>query len=185
MGRADEILDLAQEMIQTRGFNAFSFQDIAHELGIKKASVQFYFPKKEDLGQKVVQRYCDRFDTFLAELDRENLDLKEALARYLVPFYQVSQGGNLVCLCGVLGGEFVSLPTQVQQEVETFFRKQESWLTQCLAKGAERGEFSPKASPAACAKSFFAALQGALIIARSRHDPDYFHQVAQTLQRIT
>ena len=33
---ADEILDLAETLIQTRGYNAFSYQDISDALGIRK-----------------------------------------------------------------------------------------------------------------------------------------------------
>jgi len=36
---AEKILDLAETLIQTRGCSAFSYQDIADALGIRKASI--------------------------------------------------------------------------------------------------------------------------------------------------
>jgi len=51
---AEEILDLAETLIQTRGYSAFSYQDIADSLGIRKASIHYHFPSKTDLGIAVV-----------------------------------------------------------------------------------------------------------------------------------
>ena len=36
---ADKLLDLAQELIQTRGYNAFSYRDLADRVGIKLLAV--------------------------------------------------------------------------------------------------------------------------------------------------
>ena len=50
----DKILELAQEAIATRGYSSFSFREIATELGIKSASIHYYFPTKEALYRRVV-----------------------------------------------------------------------------------------------------------------------------------
>ena len=39
---ARQILDLAETLIQTRGYSAFSYQDIADSLGIRKASIHYH-----------------------------------------------------------------------------------------------------------------------------------------------
>jgi len=52
---AEQILDLAETLIQTRGYSAFSYQDIADSLGIRKASIHYHFPSKTDLGIAVVE----------------------------------------------------------------------------------------------------------------------------------
>ena len=41
---AERILDIAERLVQTRGFNNFSYADIATELGITKASLHYHFP---------------------------------------------------------------------------------------------------------------------------------------------
>ncbi len=185
MGRADEILDIAQELIQTRGYNAFSFQDISDRMGMKKASVQFYFPKKADLGVQVVKRYAKNFKQLLDNLESNpEVDDLHRFDAYLEPFYSVSQGAVLVCLCGVLGGEFTSLPKSVQKEVSSFFIFHEIWLSRLLASGKRAGLFHFPVEPAALAKTIFSAFQGALIIARSRGDESHFSQVAQSVRRL-
>ena len=51
---ATHILDVAQQLIQTRGYNAFSYADIASQVGIRTATIHYYFPTKADLGREVV-----------------------------------------------------------------------------------------------------------------------------------
>ena len=58
---ATRILDVAEGLAQTRGFNGFSYADIAAEIGITKASLHYHFPSKADLGRALVRRYTERF----------------------------------------------------------------------------------------------------------------------------
>ena len=185
MSRAEEILDITQELIQTRGYNAFSFQDISTRMGIKKASVQFYFPRKVDLGCAVVRRYKKMFAELRDKLAHQTgLNAWERLDVYLQPFQQVSGSRDMVCLCGVLGGEFVSLPKPVQDEVLDFFILHENWLSDQLAVGRSQGAFSFDGEPAAMAKMMFASLQGALLITRSRENAAHFQGVLAVLKTI-
>ena len=58
---ATRMLDIAERLAQTRGFNGFSYSDIAAELGIAKASLHHHFATKADLGRALMQRYSDGF----------------------------------------------------------------------------------------------------------------------------
>ena len=42
----DQILDLAQSLIQTRGYNAMSYRHLADEIGIKTSSIHYTSPQK-------------------------------------------------------------------------------------------------------------------------------------------
>lgn len=64
MVRADtsqRILDTAERLVQTRGFNGFSYADIATTLGVTKASLHYHFPAKAELGQRLIERYKKTF----------------------------------------------------------------------------------------------------------------------------
>jgi TetR/AcrR family transcriptional repressor of nem operon len=50
-------LDLGREYLQTLGFSGFSFQTIADTLGIKKASLHYYFASKEEMGLALLNDY--------------------------------------------------------------------------------------------------------------------------------
>src|SRR3954464_8698689 len=101
----DVILDVAQELLQTRGYNAISYQDIADRIGIRKASVHHHFRNKSDLAHALVRRYRQRWGTFLKQIDEAKADPWKKLERYLGPFQETASSGDRACLCGVLGAE--------------------------------------------------------------------------------
>ncbi|MBB4046226.1 AcrR family transcriptional regulator [Bacteroides reticulotermitis] len=39
---------MADELIKTIGYNAFSYADISKQLNIKNAAIHYYFPTKSD-----------------------------------------------------------------------------------------------------------------------------------------
>ncbi len=45
-GTATAILDVAERLVQARGFNGFSYADIAVELGLTKAALHYHFSGK-------------------------------------------------------------------------------------------------------------------------------------------
>ncbi len=55
---ATRILDVAERLVQTRGFNGFSYADIAAELHITKASLHYHFASKAELGEALILRYA-------------------------------------------------------------------------------------------------------------------------------
>ena len=65
---ASRVLDTAERLVQVRGFNGFSYADIAAELQISKASLHYHFATKADLGEALINRYSTRFFEALAEV---------------------------------------------------------------------------------------------------------------------
>jgi AcrR family transcriptional regulator len=54
--RRDEILDVAERLIATRGYERVSIQDVQDELGISRGAIYHYFRSKQDLLGAVVDR---------------------------------------------------------------------------------------------------------------------------------
>ena len=50
------IMNAARATVQARGYNALSFRELAKEVGIKSASIHYYFPTKGDLGAALASR---------------------------------------------------------------------------------------------------------------------------------
>ena len=155
---ADEILDVAQDLIQTRGYSAFSYQDISDSLGIRKASIHYHFPSKTDLGVAVVDRYVARFGAGLATISADPSQSSMAMLDYYIePYAAFAKTPDRICLCGALAGEILALPPELRTHVDGFFRTHQEWLAGILKRGAARGELtlaggaarvnSPRAAP--------------------------------------
>src|SRR5271168_3279858 len=74
------ILDVGERLVQIRGFNGFSYADVAAELSVTKASLHYYFPGKADLAEAIITRYAERFTHALAAIDDELTDAPAKLA---------------------------------------------------------------------------------------------------------
>src|SRR4051812_14472756 len=139
---AEQILDLAETLIQTRGYSAFSYQHVADSLGIRKASIHYHFPSKTDLGIAVVDRYIARFEEALtANAADQSQSSMTMLDFYVQPYLQFANTPDRVCLCGALAGEMMALPPKVRERVDHFFRSHQVWLAEILKRGVARGEF--------------------------------------------
>ncbi|MCB9111119.1 MAG: TetR/AcrR family transcriptional regulator [Anaerolineales bacterium] len=71
------ILNLAESLLQDKGFNGFSYANIASELGVKNAAIHYHFPSKEDLGVAVIKRYRERFKLWINNARVKDLSLKQ------------------------------------------------------------------------------------------------------------
>ena len=177
-----QILDTAERLITQGGFHAFSFQDIAERIGIKKASIYYHHPAKAALGREVIARYRARFREVLAAIDgKQEIDYGEALSLYLEPIVQLSQSDEGACLCGVLGGEYIALPEEMQAEVGAFFAEHQTWLAGLLESGRKAGAFGFAGSSDKMAKLMFSAVEGALIIKRATGDDRQFDDVVSVI----
>src|SRR4030095_13743609 len=104
-GTAQKILDTAERLVQTRGFNGFSYADIAATLRVTKASLHYHFPAKAELGQRLIERYEKNFKTALDSIDKVSTSAREKLKRYAEIYADVLRK-NRMCLCGMLAAEY-------------------------------------------------------------------------------
>ena len=163
-------------MVQTRGYNGFSYGDIADMVGIRKASLHHHFPGKADLGQEVARRYRRAFGEALADIESETDDRIARLERYAELYArQLSEHGRM-CLCGMLAAEYATLPAPIQDEVRGFFDDQRAWLARVLG-----GERRPTADARRRADVFLAGLEGALLVARTDGSIARFRRTARVL----
>lgn len=179
------ILDTAEELIQANGFHAFSFQDVADRVGIKKASIYYHFPAKAALGEAIIERYRNGMLEAMRDLDSKgDVDYWKALDSYLKPILELARNPVHACLCGILSGEYPGLPQEMQAQIELFFEEQLAWLTQLLKKGRKAGAFQFEGSPARMAKLSFSAIEGAMLMKRITDDDKQVKQVADTLKAL-
>src|SRR5579862_413483 len=77
------ILDVAERLVQTRGFNGFSYADIALEVGITKASLHYHFATKAELGRRLIARYTQGFEGALRSITAQLPHAAEQLRAYV------------------------------------------------------------------------------------------------------
>ena len=131
---ATRILDVAERLVQTSGFNGFSYADISAELGITKASLHHHFATKAELGRALIERYSEAFNAALKVVDQRGGDAAAKLERYVKLYEEVLREERL-CLCGMLAAEYSTLPEPLQKEIRRFFDANETWLAGVIDQG--------------------------------------------------
>ncbi|HEY2653939.1 MAG TPA: TetR/AcrR family transcriptional regulator [Solirubrobacteraceae bacterium] len=177
---AERILDSAERLVQTRGFNNFSYADIAAELGLTKASLHYHFPGKAELGYALISRYNERFAAALQRIDAEHCDEREKLEAYANLYGDVLRGKRM-CMCGILAAEYPTLPEPMRDAVTGFFDENQRWLAAVLTDGKADHRLAFDGAPDDVAQSIVSTLEGAMLVARSYGDVARFNATAQQL----
>ena len=175
------ILDVAQELLQTRGFNAFSYKDLEARVGIRTASIHYHFPTKGDLGVAIVKRYREFVNTKLAEFELREIGSLKRLQRYSGLLESVLTKGSRICVGGMLASDFATLPAAMQVEVTGFIADNERWLARMLREGRSEGALAFDGSPDAAAATLFSALEGAMFMARGSGDLMRYRRTSEWL----
>jgi TetR/AcrR family transcriptional repressor of nem operon len=177
---AQRILDVAERLVQTRGFNGFSYADIAEALEVTKASLHYHFPSKADLGRRLIERYEQAFLAVLKGIDATGVAPREKLKRYVRIYADVLRD-NRMCLCGMLASDYATLPKAMKEDVRHFFDENEHWLVAVLEQGRKSGALEFKGSPLDLARVIVGSLEGAMMLARSYGEPARFDTAAERL----
>lgn len=163
---SEQILDTAMQMVQMRGYNAFSYADVSDVVGIRKASIHYHFPTKSHLGQALVRRYREDLRQSLQKLQAENSELRAQLLG-LAEIFEARLQNRCLCLGGILSASMLTLPADVQKEVRSFFAEISAWAADIIKQGCDAGTFSCSAPPEIEAQVLLANIMGAQTIARA------------------
>ncbi len=165
--KQEQILDAAETIVRSRGFNAFSYADIAAQLGTSKASLHHHFSTKSDLGLELIIRFTANVLDALKSIDELHSSQLIKLREY-ARLYEGSFEENKMCLCGMLAAEHETLSDTMQDAINSFFDGHENWLEQVLTAGKLSGELSFEGDARVHAQVIVSNLQGALLVAKSQ-----------------
>jgi TetR/AcrR family transcriptional regulator, transcriptional repressor for nem operon len=177
---AERILDIAERLVQVRGFNGFSYADVATELNVTTASLHYHYPGKAELGQALISRYSERFYEALERIDRELPDARAKLEAYANLYAEVLRGKRM-CMCGILAAEYQTLPKPMRSAVISFFDENQRWLAELLTEGKAEGTLHFTGSPEDVAQGILSTLEGAMLVARPYGDLARFNAAATQL----
>ena len=173
---AERVLDAAEAMVRTRGYNGFSFREIATEVGIKSSSVHYHFPTKADLATALARRYTERVLAALGDPSRQSKNADNVIKSYRRIVRAALVDEQQMCLAGILGAEVADLPDDVADEAAAFFSASVDWLTTALRR-TKWGKGKKPKRLRRTAITTVAALEGGLIVARTLNDAGVFDDV--------
>ncbi|MGF6899304.1 TetR/AcrR family transcriptional regulator [Paraburkholderia sp. GAS348] len=177
----EQILDHAVTLIMLRGYNGFSYRDLSSLVGVKTPSIHYYFPSKDDLVLEAVNAYSNEVFNGLRGIDA-SLPADAKLSKYAKLFGKTLGDGNQICLCGMLAADIESLPDNIRQAVQAFFKANENWLAKVLVQGAQEHTLAVNGKPENAARALFAAFQGSVLASRLFHTKARLEDVEATVR---
>ncbi|MFK7762620.1 MAG: TetR/AcrR family transcriptional regulator [Roseobacter sp.] len=181
-GKALDILHAARMLIMDRGFNGFSFRDVAAKVGIKSASIHYHYATKADLAEAVAHEYRLALKDVTEQIDA--VSATEKLRAYGSLFVMTLREKGQVCLGGMLVADVASLPDKVRAEVAQFFTEQHGWIENVVREGQTTGQFRLDLDAAMFAKMFVSGLEGAMMVSRGLEQPEDLEDALDTLVRL-
>jgi TetR/AcrR family transcriptional regulator, transcriptional repressor for nem operon len=178
-----KIMDLGEKLLLKKGFNGFSYADIAASLGIKNASIHYHFPGKSDLGIAIIGRARQRFGNWSTSRETAALGDWEMLDSFFQIYRHYLTRSDSVCLSGALETDFSTLPRAMQEETRGLVNDLLTWMEKFLDEGRQRRTFSFPGSPRDQAIIVLAVMQGGLQMNRVV-DPAIFEQAVSQVRRL-
>lgn len=170
MNTRASIIQSADELIRDKGYNAFSFVDIANLVGIRKPSVHHHFPHKADLGIAVIEFHIDQLKQI-----RENYQSKtpaEQLDRFFAIYKDIKKQ-NRICIVGSLSTDFNTLDPVVQEKLQEFSEHMIAWVSYFLKEGKTQGTFNFKQSSRTKALMLISGMLAIVQLSRLTSDNDF------------
>ena len=174
------ILDIAERLVQNRGFNGFSYADVAEQLSITTPALHYHFAGKAELGEALISRYATRFAGALEQIDATVTDAPAKLEAYAGLYLDVLRDQRM-CLCGMLAAEYETLPKPMTETVIQFFDDNERWLAHVLEQGRRNKTLQFTGTTTQAARMIVGALEGAMLLARPYGDIARFQASATRL----
>jgi TetR/AcrR family transcriptional repressor of nem operon len=168
----EKVLELGENLIRTKGYNAFSYQDISTELGIKNAAVHYYFPTKENLGTSIVKTNILRFEEMINNMHSREFDEWQQLDTF-IKIYIKSHREQKLCIVGSLGPAFNTLSETTKTELVKMTEIILSWLTKILTTGKKNKVFVFNDEPRNRAALIFSSLVASLQLSRIMDKLEY------------
>lgn len=180
MSTQKKLIDAARYLIQTRGYNGFSYADVADEVQLRKASIHHYFPTKADLARAVVEQSREGIEEQVRRLASEDFDPHEQLLFYTGYWERcIADATAPFCVAGMLATEMPTLPADLAQAVREHFDTLSKWLEMVLTKGSQWGVLRLRYSVRREAEAFMSSVYGAMLIARAYANARMFPEIVE------
>ncbi len=164
------ILDIAEDLILTRGYNGFSYRDISKTIGIRKASIHYHYPLKEDLVERYTRKQVVLFKMWCKTVRKHTST--EKLYLFGRMYLTLSKQGLKICPIGMLTAEFPVLPARIQARVRELLESEVAWLEGVITDGVAGGTINPDINIHRTALIILTTVAGTLKMFRIHKDPD-------------
>ena len=159
--RRQSLVQAAMHLIAEGGFERLRTRDIAARAGVNIATLHYYFARKEDLIQGVVEYLLRQF--MMAYLPSSPFDMRTPLEQIRGEFaemqYLLQEKPEMFVVLNELMLRSLHEPT-IREAIGWLDTGWHGYLTQVIRDGIEQGQFRAELDPASAATWLILLVQG-------------------------
>ncbi|MCU7932576.1 MAG: TetR/AcrR family transcriptional regulator [Candidatus Thiodiazotropha sp. (ex Codakia rugifera)] len=186
----DRILATARELFHGRSYADVGIKEICTLAKVQKGSFYHFFPSKQDLAMAVIDNMSDDWaHGFVAEAFDQELPPIERLDYMVDAVYYWQKAAKNVegrmpgCLFGNLALEVSTRDEVLRARLNAVFEKASARFNETLEQAVELGDMPPL-DTAATATAMLAYLEGVILLAKTRNDPDVVRVLGPAIKSI-
>ena len=177
------ILESARELIYAQSYGDVGVAAICDRAGVKKGSFYHFFPSKQELTAAVLDEFREELKTELwGRAFAPNVPPLERFDRFVETLYQLQKavadeaGHMLGCPFGNLAVELATRDEVVRRKVDSVFQDLEAYFRDTLQLAVDADDLG-QVDVAATAEAMLAFLEGVLLLAKTRNDPEVIRRL--------
>ena len=163
----ERLIDEMARLVQTKGFNSTSINDVIQAVGIKKGTLYYYFSGKEELGLAVLEKDQEAFLSFL-DKNLSDKDPVKSLERFFEAAFKKHKNYGFVggCLWGNTALEMSDTNPVYKKVVEKVFAEWIVRVESVIRRGQDTGQIRTDRSAGELAHLVVAGIEGGIMISR-------------------
>ena len=177
------IIQVSTDLMLEKGWTGFSYQDIADAVGIKKASIHYHFPNKEDLGIAIVEFWRTMFNQIHAEATDKHENVYERFG-FINAFMNEHFCDRHICPPGILDANFMNLPPSMQDATRDWHVSKLELYAAWLEEGRQQGSLIFEGDAETQAIVMMSGFQGAMQMERTMKNGSFQRFVQHTFERL-
>jgi len=168
----DRVVDTAAALVFAHGAGVTSLDEVLEATGTSKSQLYHYFEGKEGLLQAVIALQAARLHDLHRRLLRDVHTLSDLRGWAAATVAEAERHGLGGCPLGMLAVELAGVSAGYQRELERGFAGWQDLLAGAVARLQESDEARADRTPAELAAALLTALEGGLLLARTRRSAD-------------
>lgn len=181
----ERLLQQAIELMQQKGFGAMSVSALLFAAGIKKGTLYYHFPGKDDLGMAVLARVKEKFFALLDEAFAHPSPLA-GLESFFDSVLERHRAKGFVggCLFGNTALEMSDSESPYNAFVRQVFAEWTEKIRDVVQRGQQTGEIASGRSAAELAQTVVATIEGGIMMSRLMKDEKPLRTCLESLKHV-
>lgn len=178
-----QIIELAINLIQKNGDLGWSYEDIAVEVGIRKASIHYHFPKKSDLIEEATKIYISRVMTLIRDGVSNAKSFEEKILVITNCYRDVFFQEGRLCLCLTLSQDLSRQNHGISKALQKFFYDLQQVLHSIITQGKGKKIVSKQIDADSMSIAIISMLQGLIILGQYNMEQKDFDSTVRQILR--